>query len=321
MKKNIITIGGGTGSFVLLASLKKNYSQISAIVSMSDSGGSTGKLRKDWHVLPPGDIRQCLLALSNSNQTINKLLSYRYAKGELKGHNFGNILLSTLELVTGDFQKAIQEVSKILNINNKVIPIVLSPVNLVAVLKNKKKITSEHLICEANLGNLKSMKLEPETKANPEAILAIKKASKIIINPGGFFTSIIPIFLAKGLAEEIRKSKSKIIYICNIANNSLHIKNFTVVDYIEELEKYLGKDVINHVIYNKINQKNKTLEKYLHKGEDFVTPGDVKKYPKIKFIAQDLINYKLYKQLNGDAIKRTLVRHDGDKLAKIIKKI
>jgi len=217
-KQKIVTIGGGAGSFMVLSGLKNLPVKLSAIVNMVDDGGSTGILRDEMGVLPPGDVRQCLIALSHSSQTLRELFGYRYADGRLGGHSFGNIFLSTLEKVTGGFDSAVTEAGKILRIRGYVLPVTLKKTRLVAVLKNDKEVFGEGKIyCnKSDLCDLKKLYLKPQVSLNPKIIPAIKDADKIVINPGDLYTSLIPNFLVKGLAQAIAKSKAKVIYVVNL---------------------------------------------------------------------------------------------------------
>jgi len=318
INQKIITIGGGTGSFTLLSGLKSYPIELSAIVSMADDGGSTGVLCDELGVLPPGDVRQCLVALSESSQMLRELFNYRYYNGSLAGHNFGNIFLSTLEKTSGSFDKAIKEASKVLRIRGRVVPVTLMNIKLVAVLNSGKKIIGQHNIDEADLTNLKRLKLKPKAIVNPEAVAAIKKADKIIINPGNLFCSIIPNLLADGFSQAIKQTKGKVIYICNLMTKLGQTTNFSVIDYIKTIENYLGKDIIKIVIYNKEHPDEKLIKRYNRKGEHFVKSGDLSRRPKIKFIAKNILSHKIYQQTKGDRIERTLIRHDSDKIAKII---
>lgn len=317
-RQKIVTIGGGTGSFTILSELKKYPVEISAIVSMADDGGSTGILRDELGVLPPGDVRQCLVALSESDQTMRDFFNFRYSRGGLSGHSFGNLFLSTLEKITGSFDEAIREAAKILRIKGSVIPVTLTNTKLMAVFGNGKKIVGQHKIDNSNLISLEEMKLKPKAELNPEAVRAIRAANKIIINPGNLFCSIIPSFLVKGLSEAVKNSSAKKIYICNLMTKSGHTDDFSVADYVKIIEKYLGKGAIECVIYNKEYPETELLKKYENKGEYFVAPGALSDFPGIKFFGHDLLSEKTYKQTKGDKLKRTLIRHDSDKIAKLV---
>lgn len=321
-KQKIVTVGGGSGSFVVLSGLKKYPVDLSAIVSMADDGGSAGILRDELGVLPPGDVRQCLVALSNSSQTLRKLFNYRYSSGRLAGHSFGNIFLSTLEKITGGLNIAIKEAGQILRIRGRVLPVTLKNTRLIAVLKNGKKIIGEKNIYsnKKDLINLKKLYLKPKASLNPEIIGVIEKADKIIISPGDLYSSLVPNFLVKGLAQAMAKSKAKVIYIGNLMTKQGHTDKFTLIDYINTLEKYLGKNIITTVIYNKESPSPKLIKKYSREGENLVALGNLKKLPNIKFFGYNLLSHKFYKIKKGDSLGniRSLIRHDSDKLARVI---
>ncbi len=316
-KQKIVTIGGGTGSFTILSELKNYPVEISAIVSMADDGGSTGVLRDELGVLPPGDVRQCLVALSESDQGLRDLFNFRYSKGGLSGHSFGNLFLSTLEKITGSFDEAIKEAAKILRIKGNVIPVTLTNTKLIAVFNGGKKIMGQCKINDLNLISMKEIRLSPRAELNPEAVRVIKKADKIIINPGNLFCSIIPNLLVKGLSEAIRNSSAKKIYICNLMTKFGHTDDFSVIDYVNTIEKYLGRSVIEYVIYNKEYPEDDLLKKYEKECEYFVASGNLSNLG-IKFIGHKLLSHKIYKQAKGDKLKRTLIRHDSKKIAKLI---
>ncbi|MBI3638505.1 YvcK family protein, partial [Candidatus Wolfebacteria bacterium] len=251
--KNIVTIGGGTGSFTLLSGLKKYPINLSAIVSMADDGGSTGVLRDELGVLPPGDVRQCLVALSESSETLRELFNYRFESGGLKGHNFGNLFLSALEKISGGFQKGVEESGKILNVKGEVIPVTESDVKLVMKLKNKEVLNGEDEIghnYEIQKIGIEKLFLTPKPKPNKKAVSAIKKADAIIIGPGKLYCSILPNLLVKEISGAIKKSKAQIIFVCNLFNKKGETDKFSMSDYVKEIEKYIGKNRIDYVIYN-----------------------------------------------------------------------
>lgn len=316
-KQKIVTIGGGTGSFTILSGLKNYPVDISAIVSMADDGGSTGVLRDELGVLPPGDVRQCLIALSKSGRTMRELFSYRYAGGGLAGHNFGNIFLSTLEKITGSFEEAIRAAGEILRIRGRVIPVTLSNIKLIAILKDGRKIIGQHKIDETDLTDLKVLRLFPRAKANPEAVKAILSADKIVINPGTLYDSIVVNFLVRGIAAAIRRSRAKKIYVCNLMNKKGQTDGFGVVDYLETLERHIGKGVIGTVIYNKEKPSPGLVKRYAREG-DLVRAGNLKSRPDINFLGRDLLARSIPRPVKGDSVRRSLIRHDSDKIAKII---
>lgn len=317
-RQKIVTIGGGTGSFTILSGLKFYDVDLSAIVSMADDGGSTGVLRDDLGVLPPGDIRQCLVALGTSSRTLRELFNYRYSQGGLGGHNFGNIFLSTLEKITGNFKTAIREAGQLLNIKGRVVPVTLDNIQLVAETADEKKIIGEHKIDESDLSCLKKIYLSPPAVINSEAKAIISRADKIIINPGNLFCSIIPNFLVRGLGKAVLNSRAKKIYVCNLMTKRGHTDDFTVIDYAKKIEKYLGGRCLDYVIYNKEIPEEVLLKRYSREGEYLVGRGDSPAGGKTKFLGFNLLSKKIYKQKEGDPLKRTLIRHDSEKLAQII---
>lgn len=325
--KNIITIGGGTGSFMLLTGLKNYPVNLSAIVSMADDGGSTGVLRDELGVLPPGDVRQCLVALSESSETLRKLMNYRFEKGGLKGHSFGNIFLSALEKVSGNFEKGVEEASKILNIKGEVIPVTGKDTNLFMLLKNGKKLQGENEInhnFEIEKIGIRKIYLSPQANANKKALEKIREADLIVIGPGNYYCSILPNLLVKGIPEAIEKSKAKVVYNCNLVNKNGHTEKFDLDDYVNSINKYLGGNRIDFVTFNSKNPNPKLIRKYeMHK--DSLIKFDERKNEKKKFqiIKADFLSKErvVFSKADKVASVRSFIRHDSEKLAKVIIKI
>lgn len=327
--KKIVVIGGGIGSSVVLSGLKKSPLDLNVILTMFDSGGSSGKLRKELGVLPCGDIRQCLVALSQK-RNLTKFLHYRFEKGALKGHNLGNLLIAGIEQMAGNLETAIDIIGKILNINGRIIPVTLENANIEVLLNNNELIKGEENIinCQhlSKIG-IKKIYLKPQVKANSKAISAIKNADLIIIAPGKFYTSILPIFLVKGISETILKSRAKKIFICSLMTQAGNTDNFSVQDFLIILEKYLGKDTIDYVIFNtgKLPQNLfKKVKKVFPKG-DFIK-YDKNLLKKENFIGADVLDRRLQPLNPADILvkkenRRTMVLHDSNKLAKIILKL
>jgi len=329
MSKKIIFFGGGTGISVVISGFKKYPLDLTAIVTMFDSGGSSGKLRRELGVLPLGDVRQCLVALSNE-KNLTPFFHYRFGKGGLKGHNFGNLLIAATIEAMGSLAKAIDKIGEILNIKGKVIPVTLDKADIVAILKNNKKIKEEEKIINypylSKVG-VKKLFLKPKVKANPKAISAIKKADLIVIAPGKFYTSILPIFLVKGISKAVRKSQAKKIFICNLMTQVGNTDGFNVEDFLTILEKYLGKNVIDYTIFNtgklSINQVKAVRKEF--PGADFIKYNE-SLLKKKNFIGADVIDRKIYKSNPADILvkganKRTMVLHQPNELAKIILKL
>ncbi|MDD4901342.1 MAG: YvcK family protein [Patescibacteria group bacterium] len=323
--QKIVTIGGGAGSFMVLSGLKKRPVDLTAVVSMSDDSGSTGILRDELGVLPPGDVRQCLVALSQSSQVLRDLFNYRYASGGLSGHSFGNIFLSTLEKVTGGLDLAISEAGRILRIKGRVLPVTLGNTRLVATLKDGREIIGEGKIYAnaADLSKLKKLSLRPAVSVNPEIIEAIKQADKIIINPGDLYVSLIPNFLVQGLSQAIAKAQAKVIYVGNLMTKPGQTDGYSLVDYLLEIEKYLGQGIIDYAIYNKERPSDQLLKKYARQGETVVLPGDFSKLRGIKLLSYNLLSHKVSHAKKSDNLAnfRSLIRHDSDKLAEVIYKL
>ena len=235
--KKVVTMGGGTGNFVVLSGLKNYPIDLSAVVSMADDGGSTGILRDELGVLPPGDVRQCLIALSDSSRLLRSLMNYRFSNGSLQGHSFGNLFLSALEKVTGSFEKAVEEAGKILSIKGKVIPVTMNQVRLKMLLDNGKLLDGEgeiYVSKEISSG-FKSIYLEPFPKADNHAIDEIMNADLIIFGPGGLYTSLIPMLLVDGIPKALRETKAKKVFIVNLMNKYGQTPHFKVGDYLREI--------------------------------------------------------------------------------------
>jgi uncharacterized cofD-like protein len=315
--KKIVVIGGGTGNFSVLKGLKNYNVDISAIVSMADDGGSTGILRDELGVLPPGDVRQCLVALSDSSRVMRSLMNYRFEQGGLEGHSLGNLLLSALEKVTGSFEKAVDEVGKILSIKGKVIPVTTHQVRLKMILANRTVLEGEkqvYLSQEIDQG-YKSIFLEPYPKANPHAIDEIINSDLVVLGPGGLHTSLIPNLLVEGVSEALRATQAKKVFIVNLMNRRGQTTNFKVSDYIRELVKYTGKDIFDFILVNNQNPPSDLIEVYAEEGEP--VENDLKED---RIRAAPLLG-EVRKGDKGDLLKRSLIRHNPEKLAQELMKI
>lgn len=310
--KNIVTIGGGTGTFVVLSALKDYPVKLTAIVSMSDDGGSTGILRDHYGVLPPGDVRRALVALSESSDTMRELFSYRFDGGGLQGHSFGNIFLSVLEKVTGDFDSALKEASSILNINGEVVPVTLDDVRLWARLTDGKMVRGETNIDipkTKNRAGIEEIWLEPEAQINPRVKKVLHDADLIVMCPGDFYTSIVPNLLVKGMRNEIRKSKGKKVYICNLMTKAGETDGFKAEDFMIKMEKYLGKGVLDYAIFNNRKPSSAIIKRYKREHAEYIEPPKNKSWHGTKYILADLI----------DARSGKFVRHGSKKrLAKVL---
>jgi len=318
--KKITVIGGGTGTFVVLSGLKKYPLDLSVVVTMMDSGGSTGRLRDQLGILPPGDLRQCLVALSDAPLLWRKLFLYRFEKGDLKGHNFGNIFLAALEKVSNSYDEAIETVSYVLKTKGKVIPVTLNKLHLVAEYENGEKITGEGLIDENHFekSRIKTAYLEPKGKANPKAIKSIEESEYIVIGPGDLYTSIIPVLLVNDVKEAMKKSKAKIIYIMNLMTKSGQTTNYKASDHVNDLVKYLRVEP-DYILINNGAIASKILSSYKRYNEIKVI-NDLNKNG-YRIIEKDLVDVKKIEKNTSDILYRSILRHDSEKVANELKKI
>lgn len=317
----IVVLGGGTGSFTLLSGLKKYTKNLTALVNMVDDGGSTGILRDELGVLPPGDVRQCLVALSNSGE-LRDLFNFRFASGTFAGHSFGNLFLSAAEQQAGSFAEAVRLSSKILNITGKVVPATLDDCRLVLRV-GRKKIAGEFDISQydlASLGGKPELYLEPEARLNPGAESAIDAADLIVIAPGNFYGSLVPVLLTSGLASALERTKAPLVFVCNLVNKQKQTPDFGVADYVGEVERFLMPGIVDYVLYNTDEPDKNLLKKYALEGE-FPVKIDESALAAADFKAIDgkfLARGEFKRDKNDKFIKRSLIRHDADAIAQAL---
>ncbi len=325
--QKIVVIGGGTGSFTLLSGLKQYANNIAALVNMADDGGSSGLLRDELGVLPPGDIRQCLVALSDASQ-LRELFNYRFDEGTLKGHSFGNLFLSAVEKMTNNFQDSIDLASKVLRIQGTVLPITTDKSHLVIYDENGTKTKGEFKIGQMDFGKIRRPKivLEPKAKITLAAEQAILEADVVVIAPGNLYGSLAPALIVDGVSKALTETKASIIYVCNLVTKPLQTDDFFVHDYVSEIERFIGAQVIDYVIYNTDEPTPARLRKYSNEGE-FMVEFDLEKlsHQKYKAIGLPLIATTLISEeiKNADPIghSRSLIRHNNDILARELVRI
>jgi uncharacterized cofD-like protein len=309
--KKIVTIGGGSGQFVLLSALRDlKKIDITAIVSMVDSGGSTGRLRDEFGVLPPGDILKCALALSPDRESFRKLLQTRFkTKNRLDGHNAGNLLLTFLSQYAGSFPDGVEALAQILNIKGKVLPVTVDKATLVAELTDGSRIYGETAIDlprGTQREKIKRAFLVPHhcdfIKIYPPVIRAIKQANLLIIGPGDLYTSIIPNLLVPGVKEALRKSRAKLVYVVNLMTKFGETDNFKVSDFVKVIEKTINRK-LDFIIAN--NKKP--------------TPRIINKYKKEKssLVKCDLAGPKVIKTDLMDT-EADIIRHNIEKLKEVL---
>lgn len=304
---NIVCIGGGTGLPNLLRGLKQYSSNISAIVTMADDGGSSGVLRDKMKIPPPGDIRNCLLALADTEPLMEKLFQYRFKNGPLKGHCFGNLFLAAMTAVLGKFDLAVRESSKVLAVRGKVLPSTLDDVTIEAEFEDGSKICGESLIPMVGKKISKIFLNPPDAKPFDEAIDAVEKADAIILGPGSLYTSIIPNLLIKDLADCISKSCAKKFYVVNIMTQPGETTGFTAASHVKAVVEHSNKNIIDYVVVNTAQLPDELLEKYMNEGAAPVLCDT----DKIKEMDYDVVL--------GDILDTSdVARHCPHKLAKLI---
>jgi uncharacterized cofD-like protein len=321
---NIVVIGGGTGSFTLLQGLKTYTSNITALVNMADDGGSTGQLRDELGVLPPGDVRQCLVALSAAPQ-VRDLFNYRFEEGSLKGHAFGNLFLTALEKMSGNFAEAVELASSVLKITGKVEPITLTNVKLCAEGANGEPIVGECKIGEAELKPRPNIWLEPEANANPAAIRAIMEADMVVIAPGNLYGSLAPALVIDGIQRALRQTKARCVYVANLVTKPGPTAGFTVKDFTDEIERLGGSKFLDYVVFNNDTPSKELMERYAHDGEYAVT-YDIAKLKKqhYQFRAVPILAKTAWSGAQSSdplAASRSFIRHDSDAVARQLMRI
>ncbi len=323
-KKKIVTIGGGTGSFTLLTGLKNYNYALTAVVSMADDGGSTGVLRDELGVLPPGDVRQCLVALTDSTDDLRALMNYRFENGGLEGHNFGNLFLSALEKMNGSFSAGVDQAITILNAKGRVVPVSEGDMRLKIRLNDGRILIGEkeldHNEDVRGTGVL-DVQLEKPVRANAAAVSAIGKADVIIIGPGDHYGSIMPNLLVQGIPQAIRKARAKVIFIAPLTNKMGLTAGWCMEDYVTALEDVIGAPRVGFVVVNTTTPNKKILARYEKKeGKNSLVhyTTDTKRHYKI--VTGDILRKERVVRNKSDALAHTraFIRHDSAKLARAI---
>jgi len=321
IQKKLVVIGGGTGSFVLLSGLKRYPLDLTAIVPVTDDGGSTGRLRDEFGFLPVGDMRQCLAALAPDNGLLRKLLLYRFEKGEgLVGHNLGNLLLTALEDLAGSEPEAVVEAAKLFRLKGKVWPISKALVKLGAEYSDGKKIISEHEIEMHRLGlkeRITRLFTIPETTINPEAKAALLAAEAIIFAPGDLFNSVIASLVIEGTQEAIKASRAKLIYVVNLMTLNSQTNYMTAKDHVKEIEKYAGRSMDKIVVNNQAVPDE--IRQVYAKEVEYPVVDDLGDDARV--VRRAMLAKTPYQKAKSDEVKRSLLRHDPEKLAQTIIKL
>lgn len=306
----IVAVGGGTGLSMLLSGAKNITNNLTAIVSVGDDGGSSGRLREEMGILPPGDIRHCITALADDEDLVNKLFKYRFKNGEgLEGHSFGNLFLTALYDITGDMVSAVRASSRVLSIRGRVLPATLDDMKLVAEMEDGRIIHGESTIPEAH-GKIKRLFTEPANcQALEDVIQAIRNAELIILGPGSLYTSVIPNLLVKQISEEIIKSKAKKIYVCNIMTQPGETDNYTVSDHLKALIQHSGSNkIVDAVLVN--DYLPEKLADIYQKSGSYPVKLDI---PEVKKLGIKIVAKKLIQDS-----KEGLVRHSSNRVARAV---
>ncbi len=305
---NIVAIGGGTGLSTLLKGIKRITNNITAIVTVGDDGGSSGRLREEMGILPPGDIRNCIAALAKDEDLVTNLFQYRFKTGEgLEGHSFGNLFLTALCAITGDFLSAIKETSNVLSIRGRVLPSTLDDMKLVAEMEDGSIVRGESNIPEAGV-KIKRIYTDPaECAPLKDVIKALKEADLIIIGPGSLYTSVIPNLLIKEIVKTIAASRAKKLYVANIMTQPGETDNYALSDHINAILSHAGnKNIMETVLINNYLPEN-LAQKYEEQDQ----------YP-VKMDVENLQGLKVFSRKLIEESKDGLVRHSSNKLARAI---
>lgn len=309
-KPNVACLGGGNAMpKAVLAGLKKHPVKISAVCAMLDTGGSSGRLRKDYGIVAPGDIRRALIALADTSPVMEELFNYRFETGELSGHSFANLLITALELSTNNYQRTLREIKKILHIKHEVLPITLDKSELCAVLENNKVIKGEaNIDWPKHDGNLKikQVYLEPKARAYTPSLKSLQEADLIVIGPGDLYSSLAQILLVDGAAQAILKSQAKKVYLCNLMTKFGETNNFSVLDFTKEIEKLLNGS-LDFVVYNNFMPDDIRIEKHKKVRPELLEMVKMEKgFSGDKFIGKNLI------------LDKEQIEHDSEKVSEIL---
>jgi uncharacterized cofD-like protein len=308
----IVVFSGGSGGATILRGLKKCFHNPTAIVTMFDSGGSTGRLRDEFGILPPGDVRACILALApeDKSKLLRSILNYRFASnGGLNGHNLGNLILTALGDISGGEEKGIEALSELLEIEGRVLPVTLNYSTLYARLSNGQILEGETTIDlrkETDL-SIKKVFLEPKATIYPPTQEAIATADTIVFGPGDLYTSIIPSLLVSGVTKALSKSQAKLVYVCNIMTKPSETKNFDASMHAREILKYAHRDEFDIIICNESTIRKSVLDKYAREGKEPVRILDTLSQFTKKIVKKNLTS------------SSDILRHDSNILAEAIK--
>jgi len=308
----IVVIGGGTGISTMLRGLKKFSGNITAVITVADDGGGSGVLREDLGMLPPGDIRNCIMALAETESVMERLLQYRFTDGRLKGQSFGNLFLAAMNGISENFEQAVRSTGEVLAVQGRVLPVTEQDVRLTAVLEDGTEVAGESNIGHHNRthpGRIRQIRLDPERVRPVEPVLeAIRTADLIVLGPGSLYTSILPNLLVEGVAEAITASRAARVYVCNVMTQPGETDGYCVSDHIRALWDHTSSDLFTYCLVNSGDVDETVRERYRADGADLVMV-DLSRLKKmgIKLVESDVVE-----------TRDRLVRHDPDKLAQAV---
>ena len=316
----VVTVGGGTGSYMVLSGLKNiPLLDITALVSMADDGGSTGVLRDELGVLPPGDVRQCLTALSEHSDIVRTLMGYRFSEGALSGHSFGNIFLAALEKVTGDFATGVEIASEILKVHGKVLPVTKDKAELSLLLATGELVKGENSINHTDFkgGIVKTISYTEKVSLNPHAEEALLAADAVILGPGNYFCSLVPPLIVEGFKEVIKKTNARLILPVNLTNKHGHTLFWGVAEYVNHIETILERKVDTIIVNNELPSKEQIDFYKLEEGDGVMVSDN---FEDTRVVRVPLLSRAIILHGKGDvlATTRSFIRHDKDMLAKAI---
>ena len=309
---HIVVVGGGTGISTMLRGLKRFTSNITAVITVADDGGGSGALREDLGMLPPGDIRNCIMALAETESVMERLLQYRFPEGRLKGQSFGNLFLAAMNGISDNFEQAVRNTSDVLAVTGRVLPVTEQDVRLLATLEDGTVIEGESLIGSHHRnhpGRIRELTLQPTGAIPlPPVLEAIHSADLIVLGPGSLYTSILPNLLVDGVSQAIQSAKAARVYVCNVMTQPGETDGFHVSDHVQALTDHVGTDLFDYCLVNSGDVEEPILERYHADGADLVRV-DLSKLKKmgIKVVESDIVETR-----DG------LVRHDPDKLAQTV---
>jgi uncharacterized cofD-like protein len=299
----IVAIGGGTGLSALLRGLKTYTSNLSAIVTVADDGGSSGRLRDEYRILPPGDFRQCLIALADAEPLMKQLFEHRFKEGSLNGHSFGNLFIMAMADVTGNFEHALRESGKVLAVKGTIVPSTLQDVTLVASI-NGHSVEGESKIPQQN-GPITQVFLKPDgAQVNPEAAQAILNAELVVIGPGSLYTSILPNLLVEGMVEAVKASPALKVLVCNLASQKGETEGYEVDDYLRVIREHVGSNLFDFVLVNSNHSHLPTggQSQVIFKSDDATN------HPEVRFIPADVVNVRIPSHHDPDKLARAIMR-------------